>query len=76
MKYLEALFKDIDDMNNKTNKIRRAAWGENTWVEPSDHGQIKYNYFFDDTGSIEKISVTPYDVGIDCIADDWEVYSD
>jgi len=67
MKYLEALFNDI---TNETNKIRRAAWDNNTWIEPSDHGQIKCVYLFDDTGSIEKISVTPYEVGIECTATD------
>ena len=39
MNYLEALFKDIDTNSNKTNKIRRKAWEEKTWIEEGNIGK-------------------------------------
>jgi hypothetical protein len=40
MKYLDALFKDIEESSNKTNKIRRKAWKEKFWIEAGEHGKM------------------------------------
>tara|TARA_R110000868_G_scaffold46022_2_gene152322 strand:- start:593 stop:1057 length:465 start_codon:yes stop_codon:yes gene_type:complete len=66
MQYLEALFKDIDENSNKTNKIRRKAWEEKTWIEGGSHGTM-HHY-------TSEADWTEYKADIEMLEDDWEVY--
>ena len=66
MKYLEALFKDIDENSNKTNKIRRKAWEEKTWIEGGSHGTM-HHY-------TSEADWTEYKADLEMLEDDWEVY--
>jgi len=66
MRYLEALFKDIDVNSKKTNKIRRKAWEENSWIEGGSHGAM-HHY-------ITESDWTEYKADIEMLEDDWEVY--
>jgi hypothetical protein len=66
MQYLEALFKDIDENSNKTNKIRRKAWEEKTWIEGGSHGAMHHYTTESDW--------TEYKADIEMLEDDWEVY--
>lgn len=65
MQYLEALFKDIDENSNKTNKIRRKAWKDKTWIEGGSHRAMRHYT----TGS----DWTEYKPDIEMLEDDWEV---
>lgn len=66
MQYLEALFKDIEKSSNKTNKIRRKAWEENSWIEGGSHGTMRHY--------TSKADWTEYKADIEMLEDDWEVY--
>lgn len=66
MQYLEALFKDIDENSNKTNKIRRKAWEAKTWIEGGSHGTM-HHY-------TSEADWTEYKADIEMLEDDWEVY--
>lgn len=66
MQYLEALFKDIDENSNKTNKIRRKAWEAKTWIEGGSHGAMHHYTTESDW--------TEYKPDIEMLEDDWEVY--
>jgi len=66
MQYLEALFKDIDKNSNKTNKIRRKAWEEKTWIE-GGQGSTMRHY-------TSEAVWTEYKADIEMLEDDWEVY--
>lgn len=68
MQYLEALFKDIEKSSNKTNKIRRKAWEENSWIESGKHH--KMNHYINGSCDDEKV----YQSDIEMLEDDWEVY--
>lgn len=68
MRYLEALFKDIEESSNKTNKIRRKAWEENSWIEAGKHH--KMNHYINGLCDDGKI----YKSDIEMLEDDWEVY--
>jgi hypothetical protein len=68
MQYLEALFKDIDENSNKTNKICRKAWEENSWIEAGKHHRM--NHYINGLCDDEKV----YQSDIDMLEDDWEVY--
>ena len=68
MYYLEALFKNIDVNSNKTNKIRRKAWGEKTWIEAGEHHQM--NHYINGLCNDRKV----YQSDIEMLEDDWEVY--
>jgi hypothetical protein len=71
MNYLDALFKDIDINSNKTNKIRRKAWEEKTWIEAGEHSQMKHCW----SGSVQ-VESRPYEHNVEMVEDDWEVYYD
>jgi 3-phenylpropionate/cinnamic acid dioxygenase small subunit len=66
MRYLEALFKDIDENSNKTNKIRRKAWEEKTWIEGGSHGTMRHYTIEGDWKE--------YISDVEMLEDDWEVY--
>ena len=69
MQYLEALFKDIDENSNKTNKIRRKAWEEKTWIEGGSHGTMRALHHY-----TTESDWTEYKPDIEMLEDDWEVY--
>mgnify|MGYP003442287194 FL=1 len=69
MKYLDALFKDIEESSNKTNKIRRKAWKEKFWIEAGEHG--KMHRIMKSRNDWEV-----YESGLEMLEDDWEVYYD
>ena len=69
MKYLDALFKDIEESSNKTNKIRRKSWGEKTWIEEGEHGKMHRIMKSRDDWEV-------YEPGIEMLEEDWEVYYD
>ena len=69
MNYLEALFKDIDTNSNKTNKIRRKAWEEKTWIEEGEHRKMHRIMESRDDWEV-------YEADIEMVEDDWEVYHD
>lgn len=69
MNYLDALFKDLDVNSNKTNKIRRKAWGEKTWIEEGEHGKMHLIINSRDNWEL-------YESGIEMLEEDWEVYYD
>ncbi len=69
MNYLDALFKDIEESSNKTNKIRRKSWGEKTWIEEGEHG--KMHLIINSRNNWEL-----YESGIEMLEEDWEVYYD
>ena len=66
MQYLEALFKDIDENSNKTNKIRRKAWETKTWIE-GGQGSTMRHY-------TSEVDWTEYKADIEMLEDDWGVY--
>jgi hypothetical protein len=68
MQYLEALFKDVSVNSNKTNKIRRKAWEENSWIEAGKHHEM--NHYINGSCDDEKV----YKSEIEMLEDDWEVY--
>ena len=69
MNYLDALFKDIEESSNKTNKIRRKSWGEKTWIEEGEHGKMHRIMKSRDDWEV-------YEPGIEMLEEDWEVYYD
>ena len=69
MNYLEALFKDIEESSNKTNKIRRKAWEEKFWIEAGEHG--KMHRIMKSRNDWEV-----YEPDVEMVEDDWEVYYD
>ena len=66
MQYLEALFKDISENSNKTNKIRRKAWEKNSWIEGGSHGTMRHY--------TSEADWTEYKADIEMLEVDWEVY--
>lgn len=68
MQYLEALFKDIEKSSNKTNKIRRKAWEEKTWIEAGKYH--KMNHYINGLCEDGKV----YQSDIEMLENDWEVY--
>jgi hypothetical protein len=69
MNYLDALFKDIEESSNKTNKIRRKSWGEKTWIEEGEYGKMHRIMKSRDDWEV-------YEPGIEMLEEDWEVYYD
>lgn len=69
MHYLEALFKDLDEKSNKTNKIRRQAWEKNIWIEAGEHGKMHRIIKSRDDWEV-------YQSDIEMLEEDWEVYND
>lgn len=70
MNYLDALFKNCPI---GTNKIRRKDWDKDTWIEAGEHGQVKCRYYIA-VSKTKRIERLPYQINIECLADDWEVY--
>ena len=69
MNYLDALFKDIEESSNKTNKIRRKSWGEKTWIEEGEYGKMHRIMKSRDDWEV-------YEPGIEMLEEYWEVYYD
>ena len=69
MNYLDALFKDIEESSNKTNKIRRKDWEEKFWIEEGEHGKMHRIMKSRDDWEV-------YEPGIEMLEEDWEVYYD
>ena len=69
MNYLDALFKDIEESSNKTNKIRRKDWEEKFWIEAGEHGKMHRIMKSRDDWEV-------YEPGLEILEDDWEVYYD
>jgi hypothetical protein len=69
MNFIEALFKDIDVTSAKTNKIRRKAWPEWTWIEAGEHGQM--NHIWPDLIHSDKFESHTYPFTIEMLEDDW-----
>jgi hypothetical protein len=69
MNYLDALFKDIEESSNKTNKIRRKDWAKKFWIEAGEHGKMHRIMKSRDDWEV-------YEPGIEMLEEDWEVYYD
>ena len=77
MNYLDALFKDIPTDSYKTNKVRRKAWDQHSWIESGEHGQMRHYWKIDFVTNLPntiEIGCRHYKLGVEMLEDDWEVY--
>lgn len=69
MKYLEALFKNINKETLQVNKIRRSSWPEGDHLEFDNHGRATKTIAKEDDWEV-------YLHNFEMLENDWEVYND